>query len=259
MSTNFGAIIDALKHVIAGQKIAQRALDKTIAIMPQTARDTINNIASKRLHRTLPEFMAAVEVKFEDMKLKVKLNEKNWLANGVESGVDAFAMVKTHLRKNFKISEEGHKYKVIPLRPYKAAPGANTEKSKAFWLQLVDALTKPKYARDTETNTELENIRINDNGSVTVNKEVSNSPLTGLFQSKQYSQMQDYLNGKKPTDSQFVLFRTISDKYPNKFVHPGIKAANIFGEAKPLMEHLKKEMFTEILRKEIENSYRKKG
>jgi hypothetical protein len=203
---------------------------KFINDLPYQFKETIGVLASKRLDHSAANFKESVLWDLEDDILIVQLDPDNWLANAVESGANSWPMVKTHLKNKTKISKEGFKYKVIPLRVWTTSASAKTKTGIDYFNKAKAALKKPQFKNQTQKQ--------GPQGAVIVKEELiaEDAELQGMFRVREFASQQAFLEQKRPKQTQYVLFRTMSEKYPEKWVHPGIAPANILKDALTLIE-----------------------
>lgn len=247
---SFDPLIGLADYVTNYTNAIEAGNTKFLAFLPIFFQQTIGTLAQQRLNHTRANFLAAVTMDVRDEVLIVSVNPDDWLAMHVEAGADGWPMTKTHLSgPKTKISKAGYRYKVIPLRVWKKTPSANTEKGKQFWERISEALTKPRYGRARS--------QVNPDGTVTVRQELLTDipEARGMYRVMQYATAEAAVQKKRPTSSQHVLFRTMSERYPQKFVHPGIKPANILTDAHKIVEDGLDEKWKSF----VENELSKKG
>lgn len=244
---SFDPLLDLIDSVANLTNAFQRGNAKFINYLPIYFKETTGKLAGQRLNHTAPNFNAAVEIDIQSDVLVVTLNPKDWLANAVESGADSFPMVRTHLSgSKVKTSKEGYKYKVIPLRVWTTSPSARTDKGQELFEKIQNLLKKPKFGKQTQTQ--------NPNGSVSVRQAVQtdDSALQGMYRVREYASQDALLQGARPKQSQYVLFRTISEKHPEKFVHPGIKPANILKDSLTIVENSAEQQWDQMIQSELQ-------
>jgi hypothetical protein len=228
---SFEPILEMVDYIASYTKAVQTASIKFLAFLPIHFKQTISNLAKERLDQSRNSFLAGIQIDIQDDLLIVSVNPNDWLAVHVEAGADGFSMLKTHLSgPKTKVSKAGFKYKVIPLRVWKSTPSAKTDKGMEFYDILQKVLKNPKYG--------AKNVTIDPSGMPTVKEEVvSKIPeAQGMYRVQKYGSIADMVGKKKPKHSQLVLFRTISEKSPEKWQHPGIKPANILQDSLKIVE-----------------------
>lgn len=229
---SFDPLIGLVDFVANYTSAIETGNTKFLAFLPIFFQQTVSVLAQQRLNHTRPNFLASVNIDAKDELLIVSVNPDDWLGVHVEAGADSWPMVKTHLRgpKTRTTKDGKHRYKIIPMRMWKSSPSAQTEKGMAFYEQIAKALTKPRYGRSYQ--------KMNPDGSISVRQELITTipEAQGMYRVMQYASPPSFMKGDRPTHSQHVLFRTMSDRYPEKFVHPGIKPANILKDAHKIVE-----------------------
>ena len=68
---------------------------------------------------------------------------------------------------------------------------------------------------------------------------------------RDYKSISDFQQNLRPSSSKFVLFRTMSEKFPEKFVHPGIQARNILKDAQTEVEGKLESIWESMVQNEI--------
>jgi hypothetical protein len=245
---SFDPLIGLTDYIMNYTNAVEAGNTKFLAFLPVFFQQTVNLLAQQRLHHTRTNFQAAVNMDVRDEVLIVTVNPDDWLATHVESGADEWPMVKTHLQgPKTKISKAGYRYKVIPLKVWKSVPVANTDKADYYWKKISEALTKPRYGKTRS--------QVNPDGTVTVRQELITSiaEAKGMYRVMQYESSMAALSKKKPTSSQHILFRTMSEKHPEKFVHPGIKPANILQDSHKIVEDGLDEKWSGFVQAELSN------
>lgn len=219
--------------------------DEFAQTLPIYVKQNLQTHAKRKLDDTYTEYMNAVNVNVSNDVLIVALDEDNWLANALESGVEPFSMKETHLRSKYKISKEGYKYKVIPMRVSKKKMGSfesfvqnrremkggdgfvassdkyyNQKAQAAFDFQskIKKLLVKPKFGvaktkQDPATGVYVKSQQV-----------ISDPSFTGLYRIQQFNESENAATGRNPSSTQYVLFRVMSEKPGTaKWEHPGLQ------------------------------------
>lgn len=244
---SFAPIFNMIDSVAALTTAFQKGNTKFLNSLPTMFKEQINILASQRLNHSAANFKESVLYDLLDDVLVVTIDPKNWLANATEEGTNSWPMISTHLKgSKVKISKEGKRYKVIPLRAWTTSPAAKTELGMSYFNKVKATLKKPRYGAAIQKQ--------NPDGSISVRQEVisNDSELEGMFRVREYASQQALLENQKPKQTQYVLFRTMSEKYPEKWVHPGIKPANILKDAKTQIENELEQKWNAMIQAELQ-------
>lgn len=239
-SLSFEPLLNAIDAVAAYTQAIQIGNTKFVNALPIQFKSTISKLAGQRLNHTADNYTGAVTTEFKEDVLVVALDADNWLAAATEVGKDEWQMVKTHL-SNAKTSKAGYKYKVIPLRVWTTSPGAKTQLGMDYFDKVKKILKNPKFGKQWQSQSPT--------GSTILRREVvhDDPDLQGMFSIREYESQSDLVEGKKPKQAKYILFRTMSEKFPDKWVHPGIKPANILKDALTLVENEIEENWTRFI------------
>jgi hypothetical protein len=218
-------VLNAIKYLQAYGLAVESGVERFVDALPILIRQNMDRRAKGKLHSTYNQYMNSVRVKNQDYLLVVELDPEDWLSNAVETGIESFDMKDKALQSpKAKISKKGTRYLRIPMGKKKDAH-AGTEKGQDFQSRVNEVLQKPKFG--------LSNLKIRPNGSVNETQKVltSDPGLQGFYRTRVFENTQALQAPAKPKWN-FVLFRTMSDnpEAVSKWIHPGIKAANIFKE-----------------------------
>lgn len=197
--------------------------NKFLGFLPVAIEQHMRTLAQKKLNTSADAFIDSIQVSTESNLLIVTLDPDNWLANAAESGADAYDMKIGHLKSpKAKMSKMGFKYMVIPIKVSKSAKGSDTDKGQEYQQLITEALNKPSF-KTAKTKLGID-------GSLSVSEEVnSNNPKTkGIYRIRTYESAASRESGARAVNSQFVMFRVMSEKHPEKWQHPGIRPAGIF-------------------------------
>lgn len=206
----------------------KRGTERFIGAVPVLTRQTMERLASQKLHSTKETYLDALNINVDSNILIVTLDEDSWLANAVETGVDGWDMKTTHLRSpKAKISAKGYKYLRIPIGKTKDGSGGPSAKGQELQEKIRKVLMgKPAFgAMKTKTLTD---------GRVVEQQKLlieSDPALKGFYRMRSYTDFNDYhANKGKRKSWQYVLFRTMTNnpEARSKWEHPGIKPAHIF-------------------------------
>lgn len=219
---------------------------KFISFLPIMINQHIETLAQQRLTTTRERFTNAISTKTEGGLLVITVDPEDWLAISVESGADPFDMKTKALKSpKAKISKEGFKYMVIPISQSKSAKGSSTEKGQDFQAMITKELTKPKF--------KLPKMKLGIDGTLSMMEEViANDPRAkGMYRVKTFKSAKDMASGGRPVRSGYVMFRVMSEKFPEKWQHPGIKPANIFKDTETWIYQMLPGTFKQFLDNEI--------
>lgn len=186
--------------------------------------------------------LAATELKSSAGQYLKALSQPEEISDGVwvvsldasmlwlEEGQSSFDMRETHLKKNYKTSKEGNRYKSIPFDHTKA-PSDMTEKAKGLVDEIRAALKKEKIPFKK------------------IEKNADGSPRTGKLHALNIASKRPTLNAKFPAlhglsiyqtekpgggiKRDIVTFRTISEKTAGdgSWIHPGTEARKLMDKA----------------------------
>jgi len=224
----------------------QEGIETALEMIPVFLRQQIQVLAQQKLDLTRDEYLNALEVMVEGDMIIVGLDEDNWLANAQEDGVGAFDMKIGHLKSpKTKISKEGFKYLIIPMKKMKGyQPNPNT---KSFLIQkkIDEALKKPSYGA-------MRSKTMNDGQVHSMEELITNDPdLKGMYRSRRFK-IED---GKQvQIASQFVMFRVMSEKQTNKWWHPGIQGKHILEQTQSWADYNLPKLIDDIVNKNIESA-----
>lgn len=214
-----------------------------VGFLPTMIQNHIQTLASKRLsEHTADKFVDAVIVKPENNLLIITLDPEAWLPNALETGLDPYDM-KSRLQTSpkAKMSKQGMRYMVIPMPAKKGAQGSMTIKGQHYQAMIDKALTKPVY-KAAKTKVML-------NGNVTTMEElISKDPETkGMYRTKTYKSAEAMAKGDKPISTQHTIFRVMSEKFPEKWHHPGLAPVLIFRDTEAWVYQRIPEVFSTFL------------
>lgn len=140
----------------------------------------------------------------------------------------------------------------IPIPHTKTGRAATTDEGKRIQTKIREALKKPTFGGAK--------LSVNPDGTIaSMEQLVSSDPeLKGLYRVRRYASSEAYKSGQRPKSSQFVLFRTMSEK-PNakgKWEHPGLRRLNAFGDLQVWVDTVLPGMIADIMDQAIKESLR---
>lgn len=239
---------DFCDYMIKYSRAISDGAENFVAFLPTMIRQHMKVLAQNRLTTTKDVFLDAISMKSEQNVLVVALDEDDWLANATEMGCDPFDM-KNRLKTSSKakISKSGFRYMVIPIKQSKSAKGSDTDKGQAFQALISQTLTKPKFKPARQ--------KLNINGTLDILEEVitNDKRMQGMYRVKKYSSPSAKEQGGRPMSTGYVLFRVMSEKYPEKWLHPGIKAANILRDTEVWLAGIIEPTLVDFIEKEIKD------
>jgi hypothetical protein len=195
-----------------------------IAATPRLVKREIEDYLKQKLDTTFDEFYDATDVFWDGEVLIVEIDDDNWLANALETGVDGWDMKETHLQSpKAKFSKDGYKYMVIPIEKHPNSRGGGTEKSQMYHKLINEALKDPVFAPAVASMSQ-------DGTIATMERLVTDSSaLKGFYKIKRYKDSKSFGKGM-PSNTQFIMFRTMSNKPGNedKWIHPGLRGIGMF-------------------------------
>lgn len=229
--SEMGLMEAALVEMINDMREIAQALDQgirgLILATPRLVQQEIDSYVTKTLDTTVDEFLNATDVYWDQGTIVVEIDDDNWLANALETGVEGWDMKDTHLKSpKAKWSKEGFKYMVIPMEKHPSSRGGGTKKSQMYHQAITEALKNPSYHPST--------FKMDVDGTIGTMERLSttNPLLSGFYRVRRYEDQKGY-NEAKPKSTQFIMFRTMSSKpsQANKWIHPGIRGIK-------MMDHL---------------------
>ncbi|CAB5220665.1 hypothetical protein UFOVP244_19 [uncultured Caudovirales phage] len=267
MRKEFNEILDFCREVLSSiEKSASRAEQQIPLFVTSQIKAINRKNASSGLgmsEGSFAEYLDALDVTVTGGGMVViEIDPEPWLPNALEGGIKPFDLKETHLRKNFKTSKNGYRYKVIPMKAGKNSgtffnpqtkkresnrPGGTTadgahvagysNRSKAIRKQVDAALKSPKW-------TSPRTAPLKNNGQIArVSKlDTGNSKFPGLkkfgalglYKVETFRDSEHEQSGTSPSKKpSYIMFRTITDnpaKSAGKWQHPGILPRDILGK-----------------------------
>ncbi len=254
---------ESLKELVEFCRALEKGLyvgvSKFQATVPAMVKAEIQAIAMngpKKLTSTLQHYLDAVSVEFKGANFVVEIDPDDWLANALEEGVKPWNMMDTHL-KNAKISKDGYRYKVIPLKIKKGAPvNPNSgDNSKRIQEKLIKALKNPRWNKVGQWGT-----RTMMDGSIKkMSRLKTEDPdISGLYKIDKFRDVAHMQSGKRSSKTNYMMFRTMTDNPKGgigKWEHPGIEARHIFPQLQQWFETTGEKWLNELIEKELEKAY----
>ena len=222
--------------------------EKFVEFLPKMIKQHMSVLAQQRLTTSKDDFLGSITMKGDRDILIIALDPDNWLANATESGADPFDIKEGFFKsKKVKVSKSGHRYLVIPITQSKGAKGSNTDKGQLFQSMIKKTLTRPKYKSAKH--------RLNIDGTLDVLQEVitEEKAMQGMYRVQTFSSASAKEKGAKPLNSKHVMFRVASERFPDKWLHPGIQGAEIFKNTEIWINGIIEATFIEFIENEIQN------
>jgi len=202
-------------------------VERTAELVPIVVRQKMAAKAKLKLNSTYQNYMNALSSKMEGYILVIEIDQKNWLANATESGIDKFNMKEGLLNsKSAKISKKGHRYARIPIGkdPNRAEGSHGTEKANEYQKLINHVMKKPKFGGSS--------LKMMQDGSLLESQKlITDQPKAkGLVRFRVHQSAQSFHSGKSRGKFGYALFRTVSENGSMTgatWDHPGIKASNI--------------------------------
>lgn len=241
-------VLDGLRKIVTG---LENGIAAVATAAPLLIHQQIATKAHQKLDSTYDEYMNSIAEEFEaNGVLVIKINEKDWLANSLEQGVDQFDM-KTRLKtsQKVKVSKKGNLYMSVPIPQNKTGRDAKTDKGAELQAKIRAALSSPKFATPKVT--------VRKDGTISVLEKVitSDPAASGLYRSRRYGSSDEFRNGVQPKSSTFVLFRTMSNAPGSaQWIHPGIKGAFIFPSVQSWVDSTLPSILTSIIDKAVSDA-----
>jgi hypothetical protein len=220
-----------------------RGFENALALLPGAVEQHIQTQAKQKLHSSLQAYLDALTVRMQDYLLIMEIDDENWLAEAVETGVDSWSMKQSHLKSpKTKISKEGYRYLRIPIGKEKSGQGGHTEKSRALQKKINEVMKRPTVgARKLYTvmgGRFQPGVIANSGPIVETQRIVTADPaLKGLYRTRAFSDASTF-HTKQTTKTgmptwKLVMFRTMSEKPgTSPWVHPGIEGKRLLRSAK---------------------------
>jgi hypothetical protein len=194
--------------------------------MANLARLTYNKaveIASQRLHTTRQDYINALHLEEEAPGIFVVYLDP--VMNHVEEGYPPFPMLpKLAQGPKSKVSKDGHRYVVIPLRQHTSPDKPTSGKSVDFAEALKEVVRERKWKKVKEGISPK-------SGKYTTVERVADQKgmpqhLRGLTRVREYGEK----GAKRPISSAYYTFRTASEKQDpaTHWYHPGYSGAKVF-------------------------------
>lgn len=218
-------IQELLTEIITVLTALERGVNGLIMATPRLVQQEIDGYIEKTLDTTAEEMMNAVDTYWDEGVLVIEIDDDNWLANALETGVQGWDMKETHLNSpKAKYSKEGFKYLVIPMQKHPSSRGGGTEKSQMYHRMINEALENPSYSAPTVQ------IAMDGTAGTMERLNTTNTMLHGFYRVQRYRDAEQIKKGT-PMSTQFVMFRTMSNhpKQAGKWIHAGIRGINMFG------------------------------
>jgi hypothetical protein len=244
----FDELIAFCEYAIQYCDAVEAGVELFVRYLPTMIRNHMKVLAQQRLHGTKDRFLDSIKFQGDGEVLIVTM-DKDWLALAVETGCDPFDIKVGILNSpKAKISKQGFKYRVVPMGPLtKNAPGSNTEKGQLYQGLIRETLNRPKYGK-SKTKLQMD-------GTVSVIREIvaKDDKMKGMYRIDTYANNIAKESGQKPLSSKNVLFRVVSEKRPEAFLHPGIKPANIFKDTEAYINAVAPDMLAKFIDDEVKS------
>ncbi len=241
MKLSLRAKLDDIGIDEIGEEIA-RDLQASVAELAQLTYNKAVEMTNERLHGTRQDYINALHMEEEGPGVYVVYLDPEM--NHLEDGYPAFPMLpKLAQGPKSKISKDGHRYVVIPMRKTTAPvnPGSQKQLDMSVALKKLVAQRRMKKVREgvspkTGKYTTVERL--------TSNKGV-HPHLQNLVRVREYKTPES----KRPMSSAYFTFRTASEKQDptSSWFHPGYGGAQIFPDlerwAESQLENIISEFF----------------
>ena len=217
ISDALNSALNDLQKVLMGLK---QGIATAIQSTPRLFQQELDAYVTQKLDLTADEFLNSVDVYWEGGAIVVEIDEDNWLANALETGVDGWDMKNTHLNSpKAKFSRSGFKYLTIPIEKFPSSRGGGTEKSQYYHKLVTNALdNNPKFSTPK--------FKIGLDGTIgSMEQLITNeNDLGGFYRVRKFKEQGD----TKTMNTQYIMFRTMSShpKQAHKWIHPGIQGIN---------------------------------
>lgn len=233
-------IPEALSSVL-GEDLIEAILDNLAAL----ARHQWILQAQRQLSSSKSDYIRGIQ------EITVRKKEREivlvgWLPNAVEKGLDPFDLRKTLLGEGKgKVAKAGHRYRAIPFRH--GTPGTEGEAgpvmgmrygpqgaSSLSWasgglMEKAEAVALGKAVY--RAAKALKGRKGLNTGQAKGRVQVQVPKLAPWHKTDIYAGMRKERHTyEKAVQSQYVTFRTISEKQPAGWIHPGILARGLIGQ-----------------------------
>lgn len=240
-------LLEAFEYLEKYTEAVILGTQKFVSFLPIMVHQQIENLAGQRLNSTRDRFLQAIQQEEKDNLLIITVDPEDWVAVAVEAGASPFDMKAKHLNSpKAKVSKEGFRYMVIPMGKKKNAHPGNNQKG-MFWQDIINKeLTKPKF--------KPAKMSLGIDGNLRVMEEVINKSqlARGLYRTRTFKDSQSFHSGGRASSSSYVMFRVMSEKFPEKWQHPGIAPANIFKDTEAWLMQNIAGSYTQFINNELD-------
>jgi len=221
MSEINDALNSALGDLHKVLKGLEQGVEAAIVATPRLFQQELDTFVVRKLDLTADEFLNSVDIYWDGGAIVVEIDDDNWLANALETGVEGWDMKETHLNSpKAKFSSQGWKYLTIPIEKFPSSRGGGTSKSQYYHNLVKEALVDPAFTTPK--------MKMSLDGTVGTSERLitEKKDLGGFYRMKRYKDQEL----KKPISTQFIMFRTMSNhpKQKDKWLHPGLRGINSF-------------------------------
>jgi hypothetical protein len=253
MQKEFNEILDFCRQLVASIEKSANSIQQQIPIFVTNQIRGINkqNAASGLgiSEETLFQYLSAINVDIKGSGVVViELSPDPWLPNAIESGAKPWNMIDTHLRSNYKVSKQGYRYKVLPMKAGKNSgtfmnpttgkrePNRDyTQRAKEIREDVNKALKAPKWkavrTSPLKNTGQVQKLSKLDTKNDAFPKLKEFNSL-GLYKVETFKDSAHAASGSPPSKKpQYLMFRTITDnpaKSSGLWNHPGILPRDIF-------------------------------
>ena len=238
--------VDTWLPEIADQLLSQQFLESLLDDLGNMARSKWVSVARNNLNSTKRDYINGISEVESSPGLRV-ITLEGFLANSVESGMSSYDMRDTLLKKGYKTSKDGHKYRSIPFRhgtptsqgqagtPMGATHGPSGSESRSV-SPVGGSLSKSK---SVELGTRIYKAAKKLKPGKSLKSDAA--LLTAGKHRPAYTHKTDIFSGMKrvgaPRHKQYMTFRTISNRVQDgSWIHPGITARHFAWEVEKYVE-----------------------
>lgn len=209
------------------EEISREISDQLTLATAQLAQLTYNHavsLATQRLDTTKQQYLDALKFETESEGVFVIYLEEP--AEHLEKGYPPYPMIQKILNggKKAKVSKEGYRYKVIPLRQRTDTAAVQpSSNAKSLALRIQEVIDNRKFKR-VKSSVDQKTGKM-----TTVDRYTGSAAhpfLKGLTRVREYQSARHW----EPSSSAYLTFRVVSEKQigKGKWNHPGFQGANVF-------------------------------
>jgi hypothetical protein len=219
---------DLIKDLSDIKDLARDTINKAVGSLAASTNAKVHELASEQLKTTSSKYRKALN--FEEISKNVWVVSLDESMLWREEGMAAHSQIDDLLRNNAKISQDGEKYKYIPM-DYSGPESEQSPKTKELVKQIksylkTERISFKKVEFDPNGNPRLGKIHSMNIPSDKPTAKASTPALQGI-------NIYQKMGASGKVERHITAFRTVSEsqKEEGKWRHPGIRGANLFDQA----------------------------